>query len=217
MLEYGHRKFRTNYLLLFKISFPFHLYGIAHGILAAFIYWILDAKGFLPSGKVADVLNPITIGLGIKGLTNLNFYNIVSSHNKTDSASEDRIQMTPVGSKLIMDSIEKYCENLIENSHDHYLDAYIHKSIYTTLQKRHSEVIIKTIAKHLPYSTKKIIRIAFIKEVEQSILDGDGDMYFAMRLFVNQYGLSRFKRFVYQIEISSPIKSASTEKNPMPL
>ncbi|MBL6446592.1 hypothetical protein JMN32_09740 [Fulvivirga sp. 29W222] len=196
MLEYGHRKFRKNYLLLFKISFPFHLYGIAHGLLATFIYWVLFKKNLLPGGEVAAILNPLTIGLGIKGITNLNFYNIVSSKGK--EPSDDKVQIIPVGPKLVMDSIEKYCETLIEDNHDHYLDAYIHKSI-EALRQIPPATISQEIQKYLPHSLPKIVRETFMEEVKQNIGDNNGDLYFAMRLFANQYGLNRYKKFVTHI------------------
>lgn len=199
MLEYGYRKFQSNYPLLFRISLPFHVYGFAHGVLAVFVYWVLWMKGFLPEGEVAAVLNPLGVGLGIKGITNLNFYSIVSTQGASTEKKTDA-PMTPVGPKLIMDSIEKYSEAFIENSHDQYLDSYIHKSIDNCLKTLPSEKIITELIKHLPHSTKKIIRQAFKDEVEQSIRDSEGDLYFAMRLFVSQYGLSRYKRFINQIQ-----------------
>lgn len=197
MLEYGYRKFPNNYFLLFKVSLPFHVFGLSHGILGAVIYWVLWQKGMLSEGEVASFLNPICIGLGIKGITNLNFYSLVSNPKE----KENQAGVTPIGPKLIMDSIEMYCQSFVEDSHDRYLDFYIQKSIQTHLIHLPTDIIISELIKYLPHSTKAIIRNAFKQEVEKSVKENGDDLYFAMRLFVSQYGLSRFKRFIYRIEL----------------
>ncbi len=191
MLEYGHRKFRKNYLLLFVISLPFHLYGFLHGLLAVLIYWVLSEKHLLATGEVAFVLNPLLVGLGIKGITNLNFYNIVSAKGK-----EEKMEITPLGPKLIMDSIEKYSETLIEDNHDKYLDMQIHQSLKNPLQQIPTATLLKEMPKFLPHSLERVVQVAFMDEVKESIATHKGDLHFAMRLFVSQYGLSRYKMFV---------------------
>ncbi|WP_162556036.1 hypothetical protein [Reichenbachiella versicolor] len=148
----------------------------------------------LPTGQVASVLSPISIGLGIKGLTNLNFYSISSKPSSKSSSNED-IQFIPVGPKLIIDALERYCETLIENSHDQYIDKHVYRSI-DIIKTVDKGIILQHMQRCLPHKLKKIQRMAFMQEIEQTLKENNFDLYYGMRLFVNQYGLHRYKRLI---------------------
>lgn len=176
-VQYGHntiqyrKGFATSYLILYRISPAFWVYGIAHGIIAIVALHLLRDK--LPNEGDQIILLGCALGLGVNGVTNISLYD-VKKGNETFS----------LGTKTLTDFATNSTRPHIETKFSLYVINLINKAEEGRFKDMDIGQLKAHLVRFLPVNTAKVDKEAFNASTD--------DKNELLRLFVEQYGLEHF-------------------------
>lgn len=180
-LEYSHNHFQVNKRLLFFSNQFFLIHGIIYGLLSCFIMYITKLNLITESSNHFHVFFiAFTVGLGIKGFTNISFY----------EKKNDKDNIINYGPKQAFIKLEKYLFPMIEERHDLAVKGYIQKNSIDT--KDYSfEMIKEALLKFIPLKHKKdgeYLKKTFLQLIPE------WDLFDIQEYYIEIYGICRYKK-----------------------
>lgn len=178
--EFAHNYLQINKSLLYSKNFYFNLYGFVHGLISCAMLWFIIYKGIINgSDNISVILTSIGIGLGIKGFTNISFFD-----KKIDDTNTIHY-----GPKDITQKLEKYLKPVIIRRHDMAIKEIIQNR--KTYLSAFDEADIKgALVKYLPLDEKKggeYVRESYIRLVPE------WGLFEVQESYIEKYGISRYK------------------------